>query len=124
EVEELDADYAGQKAAITSLTELRTKWRDAPDDSARHDLEPAIRAAHARLARDANGALIHAEVDEAVIARVIADWTGVPVGSLLEDKLTTLLELETRLAGSVVGQQDALDALGKTLRAAKAGLKS
>ncbi|WP_027211773.1 type VI secretion system ATPase TssH [Burkholderia sp. WSM2232] len=124
EVEELNADYAGQKAAVASLTELRAQWRDAPDDSARHDLEPGIRAAHARLARDANGALIHAEVDEAVIARVIADWTGVPVGSLLEDELTTLLELEARLAGSVVGQQEALAALGKTLRAAKAGLKS
>jgi type VI secretion system protein VasG len=43
---------------------------------------------------------------------------------LLEDELATLLELETRLARVVVGQEDALAALGKSLRAAKAGLKS
>ncbi len=76
------------------------------------------------MARHEPEALIHAEVDAAAIARVIADWTGVPVGSLLEDELATLLDLEARLARVVVGQDAALAALGKSLRAAKAGLKS
>jgi type VI secretion system protein VasG len=87
-------------------------------------LQQSIHAAHGVLAQHGTDALIHGEVDEAAIARVIADWTGVPVGSLLEDELATLLELETRLARVVVGQEDALAALGKSLRAAKAGLKS
>ncbi len=68
--------------------------------------------------------LIHAEVDENAIAQVIADWTGVPVDGLLSNELATLLELEDRLGRVVVGQDDALAALGKSLRAAKAGLKA
>ncbi|PTR02593.1 type VI secretion system protein VasG [Paraburkholderia sp. GV068] len=124
EIDNLEQNYAEQKKAVSALTDLRAQWRAASDESARRDLQPEIKAAHALLTKHGDEALIHAEVDEATIASVIADWTGVPVGSLLEDELTTLLELETRLARTVVGQDDALAALGKSLRAAKAGLKS
>ena len=47
-----------------------------------------------------------------------------PVDNLLSNELATLLELEARLGRVVVGQDEALAALGKSLRAAKAGLKS
>jgi type VI secretion system protein VasG len=124
ELDGLEAALAEQKNAVSTLHALREQWHAAADESARHDLQQSIHAAHGVLAQHGTDALIHGEVDEAAIARVIADWTGVPVGSLLEDELATLLELETRLARVVVGQEDALAALGKSLRAAKAGLKS
>ncbi len=124
EFEALDRAFARQKEAATTLVALREQWRSATDPTIREDVQRTIQAAHDLMAQHAPDALIHAEVDEAAIARVIADWTGVPVGSLLEDELATLLELETRLARVVVGQDDALAALGKSLRAAKSGLKS
>ncbi|SFU23736.1 type VI secretion system ATPase TssH [Paraburkholderia aspalathi] len=120
----LEAAFAEQKDAATVLQTLRRQWHAATDESIRSDLQQSIRAAHETLAKHGADALIHAEVDDAAIARVIADWTGVPVGSLLEDELATLLDMETRLSRVVVGQDDALAALGKSLRAAKAGLKS
>ncbi|MCX4138343.1 type VI secretion system ATPase TssH [Paraburkholderia sp. SEWSISQ10-3 4] len=120
----LEAAFAEQKDAATVLQTLRQQWHAATDESIRSDLQQSIRAAHETLAKHGADALIHAEVDDAAIARVIADWTGVPVGSLLEDELATLLDMETRLSRVVVGQDDALAALGKSLRAAKAGLKS
>ncbi|CAB3677424.1 Protein ClpV1 [Paraburkholderia sediminicola] len=124
ELDALEAAFAEQKNAAAALQMLRQQWHAAADESIRRDLQQSIRAAHEMLAKHGTDALIHAEVDEAAIARVIADWTGVPVGSLLEDELATLLDLETRLSRVVVGQDDALAALGKSLRAAKAGLKS
>jgi type VI secretion system protein VasG len=124
ELDTLEEAYAAQKAAVTALVELREQWRAATDESGRRDLQHQIKAAHDKLACHGADTLIQAEVDEAAIARVIADWTGVPVGSLLEDELATLLELEARLGRIVVGQDDALEAVGKSLRAAKAGLKS
>jgi len=124
ELEALEQTCVMQRKAAHQLFELRRQWQTTTDESARRDLRPLIRAAHAAMAQHGAQALIHAEVDEATIASVIADWTGIPVGSLLEDERSTLLELETRLARAVVGQDDALAALGKSLRAAKAGLKS
>ena len=116
--------FAGQKAVTDTLIAQREAWLAATDESTRRDLRQSIARARAAIAEHGADALVHAEVDEAAIARVIADWTGVPAGSLLSDELATLLDLETRLARVVVGQDDALTALGKTLRTAKAGLKS
>ncbi|MBB5409231.1 type VI secretion system protein VasG [Paraburkholderia sp. HC6.4b] len=68
--------------------------------------------------------LIFADVDAQAIARVVAEWTGVPVGNLLENELKGLLTLETELGKRVVAQDEALAALAESLRTAKAGLKS
>lgn len=121
----LQLEVAQQQDVASALERLRRAWQNAPDASARRDLEHTIQAQRDALAQQTDAAvLVPQEVHEGVIAQVIADWTGVPVGSLLEDELETLLELEARLARVVVGQDDALAALGKNLRAAKAGLKS
>ncbi|CAJ0818144.1 type VI secretion system ATPase TssH [Ralstonia flaminis] len=128
---ELDAQLAAlqttwteQQHAAQELERLRLAWQNASDDTARRDLQHAIKAQRDALAVHTGPVLVPLEVNEGVTAQVVADWTGVPLGSLLEDELATLLELETRLAQLVVGQDDALEALGKSLRAAKAGLKS
>jgi len=120
----LEQAFAEQKDAAQTLMALRMHWQDAPDDSVRRDLEPAILATHDALDMPGQSRLVHAEVDESAIAQVIADWTGVPVDSLMSSELSTLLELEARLGRVVVGQDEALTALGKSLRAAKAGLTS
>lgn len=114
---------AAQKAATETLFGLRRQWQDA-DEALRQDLAPSIEAAHRAVGSAGREALIRAEVDEHAIAEVIADWTGVPADSLLASELATLLDLEARLGRVVVGQDEALEALGKRLRAAKAGLKA
>lgn len=63
-------------------------------------------------------------MDAQAIARVVAEWTGVPVGNLVEDELQGLLALEAQLARRVVAQDDALAALAESLRTAKAGLRN
>jgi type VI secretion system protein VasG len=120
----LDKCCTAQRATVAQLQSLRTRWRNTDDAAARHALETSIKALHAPLVAQGADVLVHAEVDEAAVASVIADWTGVPVGSLLENEQATLLELEARLGRAVVGQDEALAALGKSLRAAKAGLTS
>ncbi|WP_429314818.1 type VI secretion system ATPase TssH [Paraburkholderia sp. GAS448] len=79
-----------------------------------------------RAVIDAQGKtpLVFVDVDSQAIARVVAEWTGVPVGNLLEDELAGLLSLEESLAIRVVAQDDALAALAESLRTAKAGLKN
>jgi type VI secretion system protein VasG len=69
-----------------------------------------------------NRPLLSLDVDARSVAEVIADWTGVPLGSLLKDEQANLLELEQQLAERVIGQAPALNAMAQRLRAAKAGL--
>ena len=57
-----------------------------------------------------------------MVAEVIADWTGVPLSSLMKDEQTELLHLETLLQQRVVGQGTALTAIAQRLRASKTGL--
>ena len=61
-------------------------------------------------------------VSPAVCAQVIADWTGIPIGSMVKDEAAALLELETRLRERVIGQDDALTDLANTIRASKTGM--
>lgn len=66
--------------------------------------------------------LLGLDVDTRTVATVIADWTGVPLSSLMKDEQTELLSLENNLAKRVVGQDAALNAIAQRLRAAKTGL--
>ncbi|EOA5502325.1 type VI secretion system ATPase TssH [Enterobacter hormaechei] len=69
-----------------------------------------------------DGALIRPDVDVRMVANVIADWTGVPLSSLMKDEQTELLTLENEIGKRVVGQEVALTAIAQRLRAAKTGL--
>lgn len=71
-----------------------------------------------------HGALIQLDVDTRTVANVIADWTGVPLSSLMKDEQTELLALEAEMGKRVVGQDTALTAIARRLRAAKTGLTS
>ncbi|ENL1641163.1 AAA family ATPase [Raoultella ornithinolytica] len=68
--------------------------------------------------------LLSADVDVRTVANVIADWTGVPLSSLMKDEQTGLLTLENEIGKRVVGQDVALTAIAQRLRAAKTGLTS
>ncbi|MDA5495311.1 type VI secretion system ATPase TssH [Yersinia intermedia] len=71
-----------------------------------------------------NAPLLSLDVDVRTVATVIADWTGVPLSSLLKDEQTDLLQLENHLATRVVGQDAALVEMAQRLRVAKTGLTS
>ena len=68
--------------------------------------------------------LVHEDVDALIVAQVISEWTGVPMGRLLKDELSNLLSLEERLGRRVIGQKPALEALANSLRASKTGLRA
>ncbi len=66
-------------------------------------------------------------VEEAVtddhIAQVVSRWTGVPVDKMLEGERDKLLRMEDELAKRVIGQREAVTAVSKAVRRARAGLQ-
>jgi ATP-dependent Clp protease ATP-binding subunit ClpC len=64
-----------------------------------------------------------AEVDEELIAEVLATATGIPVFKLTEEESSRLLRMEDELHKRVIGQKDAIKALSQAIRRTRAGLK-
>ncbi|MHB1164218.1 MAG: ATP-dependent Clp protease ATP-binding subunit [Candidatus Nanopelagicales bacterium] len=64
-----------------------------------------------------------AEVDERLIGEVLALMTGIPVSDLTEDDIARLLRMEDELHKRVIGQEQAIKALSKSIRRTRAGLK-
>ena len=64
-----------------------------------------------------------AEVDEALIAEVLAMSTGIPVVKLTEAESAKLLHMEAELHKRIIGQNKAIEALSKSIRRTRAGLK-
>lgn len=70
----------------------------------------------------ADDALLRLEVGEEDVAAVVSTWTGIPVTRLMEGEAEKLLGLEARMTRRVVGQGEALLAIGDALRRNRAGL--
>jgi len=83
------------------------------------ELEKELETIRLNLREDA---VIQAEVNAAVVAAIVADWTGIPVGRMMKDELNAVLELPNHLAERVIGQQHALDIISESIQTSRAGL--
>ncbi|KIL37148.1 Clp protease ClpX [Gordoniibacillus kamchatkensis] len=63
------------------------------------------------------------EVTPEDIAQVVASWTGIPVSKLAEEETERLLKMEDILHSRVIGQEEAVKAVARAIRRARAGLK-
>ncbi len=67
--------------------------------------------------------LVTVEVDAETVAKVVADWTGVPVGKMVRDDVAATASIEQRLMKRIRGQDAAIAAIARRLRNARAGLQ-
>ncbi|GAA3941437.1 ATP-dependent Clp protease ATP-binding subunit [Pseudoclavibacter caeni] len=66
--------------------------------------------------------MVSTEVTEDDIAEVVAAWTGIPVGKLLQGETEKLLHLEDELGKRLIGQKDAVHAVAEAVRRTRAGI--
>jgi ATP-dependent Clp protease ATP-binding subunit ClpC len=118
ELREFDEKIAGpreKERRSRSRTSRRPRAARRGEEAARRAAAP--REAVARRRRD------HAVVDEGLIAEVLAQATGIPVFKLTEEETSRLVFMEKALHQRVIGQEEAIAALSKTIRRQRAGLK-
>ena len=84
--------------------------------------EIEVELTEARAKANSRAAMVKEEVTEDDIAEVIAAWTKIPVGRLLQADSERLLNLEQELSSRVVGQKDAIVAVSNAIRRARAGI--
>ena len=66
---------------------------------------------------------IDSVVDEEAIAKLVSNWTGIPVSRMLEGEADKLLQMEERIHERIIGQEDAVRVVSEAIRRARAGLK-
>ena len=115
-----------EKAAIHKVRELREAIQALePGAEGRQDLESQLAAANLELTQiQGNPPLIQIEVDPDVVAQVVSDWTGVPLGKVLRDEAESIIQMQDRLKLRIKGQDQALAAMTEVVQAAKAGIKN
>ncbi|WP_446029163.1 type VI secretion system ATPase TssH [Lelliottia amnigena] len=113
ELDVLESQYGHELSLTEQLLAVR-------QDISRQSDIAALRQQLSEL--QGNAPLLSLDVDTRIVANVIADWTGVPLSSLMKDEQTELLHLESEIGKRVVGQDAALNAIAQRLRASKTGL--
>ncbi|WP_192033307.1 type VI secretion system ATPase TssH [Pantoea agglomerans] len=114
-LDELQTQYCQELKLTGQLLESR---QDISRRSETHTLQQELKG------MQHSNPLLSVDVDVRTVATVIADWTGVPLSSLMKDEQTELLTLENEIGQRVVGQNVPLTAIAQRLRAAKTGLTS
>ena len=116
---ELEKRTAEQRAIVARIDAERAAVAGG-DAGASARLREEIERLRAIPAQDR---LVHADVSEAVVASIVGDWTGIPVGKMVKDDVAAIMSLEDNLRKKVRGQDHGLSLIARELRAARSGLK-
>jgi ATP-dependent chaperone ClpB len=138
---ELEARFENEKAVFNKISELKaeeeSKKREAEiakrdgDYSKAAELEygkiPEIKKQIAEQndrwqAMQEAGTLLKNSVDEEAIAAIVSKWTNIPVKKMLQTERDKVLNIEEELSRSVIGQKEAIKAIGNVIKRSKAGL--
>ncbi len=87
------------------------------------ELQKQLEEAQKEIEKFGDKRMLKEEVTEEDIARIVSEWTGIPVSRMLESEKEKLLKMEERLRQRVVGQDEALRAVANAIRRARAGLQ-
>ncbi|WP_375386737.1 ATP-dependent Clp protease ATP-binding subunit [uncultured Microbacterium sp.] len=110
---------------VRQQKEQASEDQDFEKAASLRDEEKSLLAERLRLEKQwkSGDVASHAVVDEGLIAEVLAQATGIPVFKLTEEESSRLVFMEKALHQRVIGQEEAIAALAKTIRRQRAGLK-
>ena len=138
---QLSARWQNEKQAIDSVREIKEQLEELRGESERAERDGDLgKAAELRYGRipalekdleaavEASGGasdgdvMLKEEVGPDDVADVVAAWTGIPAGRMMEGETAKLLRMESELGKRVVGQSDAVQAVSDAVRRARAGV--
>ncbi|MBS1905091.1 MAG: ATP-dependent Clp protease ATP-binding subunit [Actinobacteria bacterium] len=118
-------EFDDKIARVREEKEQASEEQDFEKAAALRDQEKELLAERLRLEKQwrSGDVATNAVVDEGLIAEVLAQATGIPVFKLTEEESSRLVFMEKALHQRVIGQEEAIAALSKTIRRQRAGLK-
>jgi type VI secretion system protein VasG len=95
----------------------------APDPTDEAALKAALEAAIAAMnAVQGDAPMVFGVCDADAVASVVGDWTGIPIGRMVKDEIASVLNIAEAMKKRVVGQDHAMDAIGKRIKTSRAKL--
>ncbi|MFD2236627.1 ATP-dependent chaperone ClpB [Aureimonas populi] len=138
ESDRLTASWQAEKSKLGHAADLKKRLEDARNELAiaqrKGEFQRAGELAYGEIpqlerelteaeAADRHGSMVEETVTPDHVAQVVSRWTGIPVDRMLEGEREKLLRMEDVLARRVVGQGEAVQAVSKAVRRARAGLQ-
>lgn len=129
-LERLEARWSSEKRLIERILAIRASLRQVAEPGegetpSREELLNEQEGLQAELKQlQGESPMLHATVDAAAIAAVVADWTGIPTGRMAKSEIETVLSLAEHLESRVIGQGHALGMIARRIQTAKAGLEN
>ncbi|SDG54719.1 ATP-dependent Clp protease ATP-binding subunit [Microbacterium pygmaeum] len=138
QLDALQQRWENERASLNRVGDLKTKLDAARVQAERAqregNLEKASRLLYAEIPalerqlvdaereEPAGDRMVNEQVTDEDIAAVIAMWTGIPVGRLLQGETEKLVHLESELGRRLIGQKDAVKAVADAVRRSRAGI--
>ncbi len=129
EVGELKDRWLKEQSLAHQIIDLRKSLyeannQDTPDAETENQLKEQIAQATAELESfQGDAPLVKVEVDPDVVAKVVSDWTGIPLGKVMRDEALNIINLEENLKKRIKGQDGALGFITRAIKSAKAGIE-
>lgn len=115
----LDARWQQERELVEQLIALRARCVTEGETSLREQLDETRQKLHAV---QGEAPLLFAAVDASVVAAVVSDWTGIPLGRMVKNEIDAVLNLADTLNQRVIGQRHGLDLIAKRVRTSRARL--
>jgi ATP-dependent Clp protease ATP-binding subunit ClpB len=137
----LDAQFENEKSVFNDIASIKSQAealkREAESAKKRSEFNKAAEIEYGKLPdllkkedelkakwekMQESGTLLKNSVDEEMIATIVSKWTGIPVTKMLQSEKTKVLHVEAYLQKEVIGQDEAIKAIGRAIKRNKAGL--
>jgi type VI secretion system protein VasG len=123
EIPGVAADARGPAASAETASATATAVAEAPNAADPAAMRAQLAQAEADLAAlQGESPMIRVAVDAQVVGEVISAWTGIPLGKMMKDEISTVLSLPTFLGQRVIGQMHALEIISQRISTARARL--
>jgi type VI secretion system protein VasG len=129
QLEQATAKWQKEQACAQQVLAAREKLVNAKSGSPQADTrtmdaltKELAQAGRALAAVQQDAPLIKTEVDPDVVAKVVSDWTGIPLGRVMRDQAQNIIQLEEHLKQRIKGQDQAMAMIARGIKAAKSGL--
>ncbi|UYZ68803.1 type VI secretion system ATPase TssH [Moraxella bovis] len=125
ELDVINAQYQDQKQLVEALHVIKASITSSDDD--KPEEIKALKAEQQALITklqtiQKQETLVHPVVDSHLIAQIIAEWTGIPIGKMMDDEVQKILYLSETLNQRIIGQPHATDMIAKRIQTARANL--
>lgn len=134
--------WAREKALVEQILSLRSRREQGAADKNSQEAAPTAKAKPAKggkraaapadelqqlveqlRAMQGEQPLVPLQVDEHVVAEIVSNWTGIPLGKMVRDEIKTVLALHELLEQRVIGQSHVIGAVAQRVRTARANLE-